>query len=170
MNTHRHAWLVLGAGLAAAALTACSSGTPSSSSSPSSKPAATTPAATSTTSAASGATAAITTNWETFFNSKTPVAKKVSVLEDGSQFAAIITAQLNTPLASGLTAKVVSVSDITATQATVKYNLVVGGSNVPMTGTAVYQDGTWKVGVSTFCGLLTLEGLKTMPAACTSAG
>jgi hypothetical protein len=51
----------------------------------------------------------------------------------------------------------------------VKYDLVVGGSKVPMTGTAVYEDGTWKVGASTFCGLLTLEGLKKMPAACSSA-
>jgi hypothetical protein len=51
----------------------------------------------------------------------------------------------------------------------VKYDLVVGGSKVPMTGDAVYEDGTWKVGAATFCGLLTLEGLKKMPAACTSA-
>jgi len=93
----------------------------------------------------------------------------VSLLQDGSQFAAIITAQQHSPLAAGLTAKVKSVSNMTNTQADVKYDLVVGGSKVPMTGVAVYQDGTWKVGVATFCGLLHLEGLKSMPAVCSSA-
>jgi hypothetical protein len=165
--------MVLG-GLVVAAVTACSNSTPPSSNATSpaaTTPAATTPAATSTTSpSASGATAAITTNWETFFNSKTPVNKKVAVLEDGSQFTKIISEQLHVPLAAGLTAKVTSVSNVTATSATVKYDLVVGGSKVPMTGMAVYQDGTWKVGVATFCSLLGLEGLKNIPATCTSAG
>ena len=93
----------------------------------------------------------------------------MSLLQDGPQFASIITAQAHNPLASGLTAKVKSVSNITSSQADVKYDLVVGGSKVPMTGNAVYESGTWKVGAATFCGLLTLEGLKKMPAACSSA-
>jgi hypothetical protein len=160
----------------AATAAACGSSSPSSSSSTppttatsaSSAPA-TSPAATSTGSAPAGATAAITTNWETFFNIKTSSAKRVTLLQDGSQFASIIKAQQDSPLAAGLTAKVKSISDVTSSQATVKYDLVVGGSKVPMTGDAVYEDGTWKVGAATFCGLLTLEGLKKMPAACTSA-
>lgn len=176
MNTKRHTWKVLGACLLAAiAVAACaSSGTPASSTSSSTTPAATTtsttPAATSPASSApAGAIAAITTNWATFFNSKTSVAKRVSLLQDGPQFAKIITAQQHSPLAAGLTAKVKSVSNLTNTQADVKYNLIVGGSKVPMTGIAVYEDGTWKVGVMTFCGLLHLEGLKSMPAVCSSA-
>jgi len=160
----------------AATAAACGSSSPSGSSSTppttatsaSSAPA-TSPAATSTGSAPAGATAAITTNWETFFNIKTSSAKRVTLLQDGSQFASIIKAQQDSPLAAGLTAKVKSISDVTSSQATVKYDLVVGGSKVPMTGDAVYEDGTWKVGAATFCGLLTLEGLKKMPAACTSA-
>ncbi len=183
MNSHRQITRLVGVcalvGLAATAA-ACGNSSPSSSSStpPSSAPAsssapATTPAPSGspsvTTSPPSGATAAITTNWETFFNSKTSVAKRVSLLQDGSQFASIITAQQKSPLAAGLTAKVKSISNITSAQADVKYDLVVGGSKVPMTGVAVYENGTWKVGVATFCGLLTLEGLKSMPAACSSA-
>jgi hypothetical protein len=181
MNSHRQITRLVGAcallALTAAAA-ACGNSSPSGSSStpPSSPtasspaPATTSPASTSSPSAApAGSTAAITTNWETFFNSKTSVAKRVSLLQDGSQFAAIITAQQHSPLAAGLTAKVKSVSNITNTQADVKYDLVVGGSKVPMTGIAVYQDGTWKVGVATFCGLLHLEGLKSMPAVCSSA-
>jgi len=180
MNSHRQITRLVGAcALAALAATAaaCGNSSPSGSSSTppssatSSSPAAptTSPASTSSASAPAGSTAAITTNWETFFNSKTSVAKRVSLLQDGSQFAAIITAQQHSPLAAGLTAKVKSVSNITNTQANVKYDLVVGGSKVPMTGVAVYQDGTWKVGVATFCGLLHLEGLKSMPTVCSSA-
>ncbi|HTX80598.1 MAG TPA: hypothetical protein VME44_00345 [Streptosporangiaceae bacterium] len=179
MNSRRQITRVAGVcALVALAATAaaCGSSSPSGSSS---TPAATatsassapptSPAATSTGSAPAGATAAITTNWETFFNIKTSSAKRVTLLQDGSQFASIIKAQQDSPLAAGLTAKVKSISDVTSSQATVKYDLVVGGSKVPMTGDAVYEDGTWKVGAATFCGLLTLEGLKKMPAACSSA-
>jgi hypothetical protein len=170
MNTHRQAWKALGASLiAVVAVAACGGSSPSPTSS---SPSATSPTPTSTTSSPSavGATAAITTNWETFFNIKTSVAKRVSLLQDGSQFETVIAAQQHSPLATGLTAKVTSISNITATQADVKYNLIVGGSKVPQTGTAVYEAGTWKVSATTFCGLLSLEGLKTMPAPCTSAG
>lgn len=146
-----------------------SSSTPASSVTSSSSAPVTSPAATSTASSTSGATAAISANFATFFNIKTSAAKRVALLQDGSQFASIITAQEHNPLASGLTAKVNSVSNVTSAQADVKYDLLVGGSKVPMTGNAVYEDGTWKVGAATFCGLLTLEGLKKMPAACTSA-
>ena len=42
-----------------------------------------------------------------------------------------------------------------------------------LTSVAVYQDGSWKVGVASFCGLLALEnGGKTssLSAACKAAG
>jgi hypothetical protein len=55
--------------------------------------------------------------------------------------------------------------------ADVTYNIVVGGSPAlsNQTGTAILQNGTWKVGDASFCGLLALEnGGKTsgLPAAC----
>jgi len=40
-------------------------------------------------------------------------------------------------------------------------------------GVAVLQGGTWKVGVASFCGLLTLENggkSSSLPAACKTAG
>jgi hypothetical protein len=40
-------------------------------------------------------------------------------------------------------------------------------------GVAVLQDGTWKVGTATLCGLLALNAggnTKSLPAACQSAG
>jgi len=34
----------------------------------------------------------------------------------------------------------------------------------------VYQNGTWKVGDASFCGLLTLENGGKAPSVCSSAG
>jgi hypothetical protein len=187
MNSHRHFSHLVGAlalaGLAASAA-ACGSSSPSSSTSPTSAPA-TTPAAPSTpvssssapTSAASapaGAVAAITANWEAFFNAKTPISKRVTLLQDGSQFASIIKAQAGTGLAALATAKVTHVTVNSPTQATVTYEILVSGTPElkNQTGTAVLENGTWKVGVGSFCGLLTLENSgKTagLPAACKSA-
>jgi hypothetical protein len=175
MNTQRQTWKVLGACLLAAAAAACGSSAPSSTSpsSTATTPAATTPAATpSSTSAPTAAgTAAIAANWEAFFNNKTPVAKRVSLLQDGSQFASIIQGQAGSGLAATATAKVVKVTGVTATQATVTYDILVSGTPAlsNQKGVAVFQDGSWKVGVGSFCGLLGLEGLKKLPAACSAS-
>jgi len=53
----------------------------------------------------------------------------------------------------------------------VKYDILLNGTPAltNQTGTAVQENGTWKVGVTSFCGLLTLENSgKTagLPAAC----
>lgn len=120
------------------------------------------------------ATTAITTNWEAFFNAKTPVSKRVSLLQNGSQFQSIIQAQAGSGLAALATAKVTHVTVSSPTQATVTYNILVSGTPQlkNQSGVAVLQNGTWKVGVASFCGLLTLENAgKTagLPAACKSA-
>jgi hypothetical protein len=172
MKNHRQTWKVLGACVLAAAAAACGSSTPSSTSS-TPPPAPSSSAPSSPTSSSGGAAnAAIAANWVAFFDAKTPVAKRVSLLEDGSQFQSIIATQAHQSLPSLASAKVISVSNVTASNATVKYDILVSGTPALTNeiGTAVYQDGTWKVGVSSFCGLLSLEGLKSMPAACTSAG
>jgi len=173
MNTHRHALVILGASAVAVAAAACGSsgGTPSSSNTSSTPPA--TPSATSPASSpAAPGSSAIAANWTAFFNFKTPTAKRIALLENGSQFASIIRGQAGQGLASTANAKVLSVSNITATQATVKYDILLGTTPAltNQKGTAVLQDGTWKVGDGSFCGLLTLEGLKNLPAACSSAG
>ena len=156
----------------AAAVAACSSS--SSSSSSSSAPAssaqatsaaASTPAATNT----SGAVAEITTNWEKFFSSSTPVSEKVTLLQNGSQFTAAISGL--TSLVSGLGAKVTGVTLTSATSATVDYNLTASGSSLlsGQTGTAVLENGIWKVGDASLCGLLKLVPGGSVPAACSSA-
>jgi hypothetical protein len=158
-----------------AAVAACSSS--SSSSSSSSAPAASTPAtsAAASTSApaaanTSGAVAQITANWEKFFASSTPVSEKVTLLQNGSVFSGAISGL--TSLVSGLGAKVTGVTVNSPTSATVTYNLTAGGSSLlsGQTGTAVYENGVWKVGDASLCSLLGLVPGGSKPAACSSAG
>jgi len=54
------------------------------------------------------------------------------------------------------------------TGATVDYTILVSGSPVlkGQKGTAVYQDGTWKVSKTSFCGLAALENGGKAPAVC----
>jgi hypothetical protein len=169
MNTHRQAWGILGAAALTAVLAACgSSGAPSSTAS-TTPPSASSPAAGSS-SAMTGEEAMIAHNWETFFKASTPVATRVSLLQDGPQFQSILKAQSGHGLAATASAKVSHVAMVTSSQAQVSYDILVSGSPVlsNQTGVAVKQNGTWKVGVASFCGLLHLEGLKPLPAACSA--
>jgi hypothetical protein len=173
----------LGLALALTA-TACSSsgssGTASSSSAPASAPASTPPSSggSATASASSGtgttsaAAAQIAANWEKFFSASTPASEKVKLLQNGSSFSTAISDFLKLPLASGIGAKVTKVVVNSATSATVTFNIVsTGGSKLltGQTGTSVYQDGTWKVGDSSLCGLFKLIPGGSVPAACNSA-
>src|ERR1700752_2157215 len=173
MNSHGNISQLVGACALAAltvALGACGgSGSGSPSSAGSSAPAGTSSAATTapatsatasaTGSANAGAAAAITANWEAFFSAKTSDSKRVALLQNGAQFASVIKSQSGSSLAALATAKVRNVTVNSATQATVKYDILVGGTPElkNQTGTAVLQNGTWKVGVASFCGLLTIE-------------
>jgi hypothetical protein len=168
---------ILLACMAALGLAAC--GSSSSSTTPTASPSApaASPSASSTpsaSSAASGDAKAIAANWEAFFNAKTPVATRVSLLQDGSTFSSIIKSQAGSGLASQATAQVTKVTVITTSEAQVTYSILLNGTPElkNQNGTAVYQDGTWKVGVTSFCGLLTLENggsTASLPAACKSA-
>jgi hypothetical protein len=155
---------VLGLALAAAVVACSSSGSSSTSSSPSS------PATSATSSAAAtgNAAAQITANWEKFFSSSTPTSQRVALLQNGSAFAAAIGSL--THLVSGLGATVTGVTVNSPTSATVTYNLTAGGASLlsHQTGTAVYENGVWKVGDASMCGLLKLAPGATLPAACSS--
>ena len=173
----RRIFLAPALGLAlAVAITACSS-----SGSPSPSTAASTPAAPASSAASSpagggsaSAEAAIKTNWEAFFSSSTPTAQRAKYLQNGETFSTAIKAFAASPLASMVTAKVDSVTVNSPTKATVKYDLSAAGVTVASgaTGSAVLENGTWKVGDDVFCGLLKQGAalLKiTVPAACNSA-
>jgi hypothetical protein len=165
-----------GAVMAVAACSSSGSAKPSASASSSAAPTSAAPATSATSAAPSsgGSAAAVTqikTNWEAFFNPKTPVAQRVSLLQNGQVFESIIKAQAGSPLASEATSSVSSVTVESPAQAKVLYSILVGGSaalkNQP--GVAVFQNGSWKVGDQSFCSLLTLENSGKAPSACASA-
>ena len=139
----------------ALAVAACSSsGSSSSSSAPSSSAA---------------AVAQITANWEKFFSASTPTSQRVALLQNGAAFAVAISGLSH--LVSGLGATVTSVTVTSPTSATVKYNLTASGSSLlsGQTGTAVYENGTWKVADASLCGLIKLVPGGSTPTACSSA-
>ena len=148
----------------ALAVAACGSSSSSSSSSASSAPASSALA-----SGNSAATAQITANWEKFFNASTPTSERVALLQNGAAFAMAISGLSH--LVSGLGATVTSVTVTSPTSATVKYNLTASGSSLlsGQSGTAVYENGTWKVADASLCGLLKLVPGGSTPAACSSA-
>jgi hypothetical protein len=174
---HPGRWAIAVAALALTGVSGCgsshsSSSTPKTTTAPA--PSGTTTAPTTAAQGSGGsAGAAVAANWTAFFSAKTPTARRVALLQDGSQFATIIKDQAKSVLAQGASAKVLSTA-VSGTKATVVYDLVVDG-NVALKnqkGTAVSEGGQWKVGVGSFCGLLTLENAgKTagLPTACHQA-
>jgi hypothetical protein len=169
--------LALTLALTAAACSSSSSTSASSASSSSSAPAASSPASSAapsspSTGSSSAAVAQITANWEKFFSSSTPAAEKVSLLQNGSKFATAVAAFAKLPLANGIGAKVTAVTVNSATSATVTYDITAGGTSLlsGQTGTAVYEDGIWKVGDASLCGLFKLIPGGTVPSACSSVG
>ncbi len=127
-------------------------------------------------SSGSAAVAAVTTSWNRFFSRNTPSSDRVMLLQNGSQFASVLKALAASPLASAVTSKVDSVTVTSGSQAKVAYELSgLGASAVrSVAGTAVWQDGRWKVGDDVFCRLLRQAksaGLSVpVSSACGSAG
>ena len=117
-------------------------------------------------------TALITANWEAFFSGKTSAAKKITLLQNGQAFATIISAQAGSSMATSASAKVTKVTVTAPAQAKVTYNVLLGTTPAltNQSGVAVYQNGTWKVGDASFCGLLALENGGKAPSVCSTAG
>jgi hypothetical protein len=166
--------LVPAVGLALLTAACSSSSSSTTTSPPPSSAASSSTQATTSASASSGsssATSLIKTNWEQFFNGKTSAATKISLLQNGPQYASVINAQAGTGLAATATATVTAVVVESASTATVSYNIGVSGASLNnQTGTAVYENGTWKVGDISFCALLKLENGGTAPSVCKSVG
>jgi hypothetical protein len=152
-----------GAPSASASAPASSAASPSAPASSAAAPSSSAPAA-----AGGNAKALITANWEAFFNGSTGAAKKISLLQNGDKFSAIIKAQAGSGLASTAGAKVTAVVVNSSTSATVSYDITLSGATAlaNQTGTAVYEDGIWKVGDVSFCQLLKLENNGTAPSVC----
>ncbi|WP_216909535.1 hypothetical protein [Nocardia noduli] len=148
--------------VAAVALTGCSSDDESTSSTSTSASAG---SAASSAAAAPGAadaetTKAITDAYTVFFNAAAPVDQRIASVEKGDIFAPVLQAQAADPAKGGTTATVSAVKTVDATNAKVTYTLLMGGNPVlpNQGGEAVKIDGKWKVGASTFCALMALQG------------
>ena len=161
-----------------ASTAACGSSGSTSSSSSAPSPSTGSSSASSTASPSASATggnavAEITANWIAFFNPKTPMAKRISLIQNGQAFASAIQSSAAFPGASSASAKVSKVTLTSANQASVIYSILLLGQPVPgltdTKGVAVLENGTWKVGDASFCVLLTLENGGTPPAVCKSA-
>jgi hypothetical protein len=121
----------------ASAVTACSSSSssPSTSSAPSSAPASSASASAGDSSAA----AQIKANWEAFFSGTTSAAKKISLLQNGQKFAAVIEAQAGSGLAKSASAKVTAVSVTSPAKATVTYDILLAGKPALTNQTSAYS-------------------------------
>jgi hypothetical protein len=124
--------------------------------------------------AAMGATPAetkaqIRRNWETFFDGSKSVSKRILLLQNGDQFSALVKTVNGSALAKQVKATVSRVTLEGPSKAIVTYTILLAGTPVLKNakGTAVLVDGTWKVGVASFCKLVALQG--STPAACSAA-
>jgi hypothetical protein len=103
-----------------------------------------------------------------FFDGSTPLATRVSLLDNGSQYASIMKKVLENPQGATAGATVQSVELTSATGANVGYTITLSGQPVlgGQKGTVVYQDGVWKVSVPSFCALAALENSGKAVAGC----
>jgi hypothetical protein len=148
--------------------TASATATPPQTTTPATTPPPTTPAPGGTAGQPADPAAAkaqITQNWQTFFDPKTSIADKAKYLQNGSQLAALLQSFSADPRVGQVSAVVTNVAFTSPTTATVTYQLSLQGTVVEpnATGTAVLEDGVWKVSDSTLCGLVALSGNTSVP-------
>lgn len=152
----------------AAALAGCTSSSgnaPSPTAAPTTPPATSTPAGTAST-PPPATQRAIAHAFEVFFNTNTSLADSIKVLQHGPAFRQALIKESNSPSANKITAKVRRVTLSNPNVANVTYSLYSAGSPLlpSSAGSAVRENGRWKVAARTFCALLAIEG--GAPAAC----
>ncbi|MEU0437047.1 hypothetical protein ABZ153_36625 [Streptomyces sp. NPDC006290] len=154
----------------AAALTACSDSSGGASSAPP------TPSVEKSTSAQPSATAPadpaaaqkeIKQNWEKFFDPAVSTKEKQAVLENGDQMAQVLRGFNGDQRGQQVKANVEKIEFTSPTGANVTYTLTLKGATAlpNASGTAVEQNGTWKVSVNTLCALVRLSGDASSSAA-----
>jgi hypothetical protein len=160
-TARRSAALAAFLALLATAVAACGSPSATTTSSPSPKH-----------SSSAAITAVIKADWEKVFASSSdycpkpsstdgyfPAAQKVTLLENGQQFAATIEALAQSPLAKSTAAEVSAVNITSPTTATVTYSILLDKrlALANQTGQALRQGGLWKVSAQSFRVLLAVE-------------
>jgi hypothetical protein len=113
------------------------------------------------------AKAQIKSAYEKFFSGGTSISDRVALLQNGSTFEGVIRGFASLPLAKNVSATVSSVTLQGANSAKVVYTVKLGSAGLPkQTGTAVRQNGVWKVGDAGLCKLVSLQG--STPSVCKS--
>jgi hypothetical protein len=104
------------------------------------------------------AKAEITKNWEAFFNAKTSTSERLKLLQNGQVLAPAIGVLSQSSRGQAASSTVTSVTFTSASTARVGYTISLGGRVVLPNGTgeSVLDNGTWKVGTKSLCGLLAL--------------
>ncbi|GAA1428622.1 hypothetical protein GCM10009601_42240 [Streptomyces thermospinosisporus] len=99
-------------------------------------------------------------NWEKFFDPATSLEDKTTVLENGEQMSPVLQAFSGDQRGGQVQAKVTKITFTSPTEADVTYTLTLKGATVlpDASGTAVEQDGTWKVSAKTLCALVQMSG------------
>jgi hypothetical protein len=112
------------------------------------------------------AKAEVRSNWTAFFDGSTPAEQWIGLLQDGDRFASLVRTVNASPVAAQLSADVTSVELTGDSTARVTYTVLLGERRVleGVKGTSVLVGDVWKVGIDSFCQLLTLQGLA--PKAC----
>jgi len=84
----------------------------------------------------------------------------MTLLQNGPAFRKTLKTQAKTEFAKATTVTVSTVTMNTHFMATVVYSILLSGKPVLVNtiGSAVQENGTWKVAAATFCGLLTTQG------------
>ncbi|WP_221361428.1 hypothetical protein [Streptomyces beigongshangae] len=99
-------------------------------------------------------------NWKKFFDPAVPMGDKPALLENGDAMGQVLESFSGDERGGQVEAEVGEVAFTSPTGADVTYTLTLKGATVmpDAAGTAVEQDGTWKVSVKTLCGLVGLSG------------
>jgi hypothetical protein len=109
----------------------------------------------------------ITSAYEEFFSPETSLSDRVGLLQDGPKFRSVVRSFASNPVAKNVSATVSSVTLQGADQAKVVFVVKLAGAPLPkQMGSAVKENGTWKVGDASLCKLIALRG--STPSACKS--
>ncbi|MEG3629196.1 hypothetical protein [Streptomyces poriticola] len=106
------------------------------------------------------AEAEVRENWQTFFDPETTLEEKQLLLENGEQMAPVLEAFSGDERGGQVEAEVTGVEFTSPTEADVTYTLTLQGATAlpDASGTAVEQNGIWKVSANTLCALVQLSG------------
>ncbi|MEU9284719.1 hypothetical protein AB0D57_08280 [Streptomyces sp. NPDC048275] len=107
-------------------------------------------------------------NWEKFFDPAVSLKDKQAVLENGARMSEVLQGFSGDERGRQVQSQVQKVQFTSPTDAEVTYALLLKGATAlpGAAGTAVEQDGTWKVSVNTLCALVQLSGNESPGPGC----